>query len=45
MTYRNLKIKTNLNSLIPRPSKFIKKFLSIFDFYTNWYKKIDCNII
>ena len=45
MTYRNLKIKTNLNSLIPRPSKFIKKFLSIFDFYTNWYKKIDCNPI
>lgn len=44
MTYRNL--KTNLNSLmIVRPSKFIKRFLSIIDFYTNWYKKIDCNPI
>jgi hypothetical protein len=31
--------------LKPKPSKFIKKFLSIIDYYTNWYKKIDCNPI
>jgi hypothetical protein len=45
MTYKNLKMKTNSNLLIkPRPSKFIKKFLSIIEYYSKWYKKIEFTV-
>jgi len=43
MTLENL--KNNLNFMRIKPSKFKKKLLSIIDYYTNWYKKIDCNPI
>ena len=43
MTLRNLKVKNSV--LKPKTSKFTKKILSIIEYYSKWYKKIDCNPI